>query len=80
MAHAPRSLTSWKTGAPEFSISVFECDLDQARYLLMVERLRRLICAKDSIRVYRICQACAGEVTLLGRGRPVTRDRAFYDV
>ena len=60
--------------------SVFECDLDQARCLLMVERLSKLICAKDSIRIYRICQACASEAILLGRGRPVMRDRDFYEV
>ena len=60
--------------------SVFECDLDPARCLLMVERLRKLICAKDNIRIYRICQACAGEVILLGRRRPVTRPPDFYEV
>jgi len=60
--------------------SVFECDLDQPRCLLMVERLRKLICAKDSIRVYRIWQTCASAVTLLGRGRSVMRDRDFYEV
>ena len=60
--------------------SVFECDLDQTRCAVMVKRLGKLICAKDSIRVYRICQACAGEVVLLGKGRPVTRDPDFYEV
>jgi CRISPR-associated protein Cas2 len=57
--------------------SVFECDLDPARCLLLVERLRKLICAKDSIRIYRVCQACVGEVILLGRGRTVMRDPDF---
>jgi CRISPR-associated protein Cas2 len=60
--------------------SVFECDLDQARCRQMVARLRKLVCAQDSIRVYRVCQACAGEVVLLGRGKPVTRDPDFYEV
>jgi len=46
----------------------FGWDLDQVRCVVMVDQLRKLICAKDSIRIHRICQTC--ESTLLGRGRP----------
>lgn len=60
--------------------SVFECDLDQARSSELMARLRKLVCAQDSIRIYRICQACAGQVNLLGRGRPVADDPDFYQV
>jgi CRISPR-associated protein Cas2 len=60
--------------------SVFECDLDQTRYRQMVTRLRKLVCARDSIRIYRACQACAGEIILLGRSKPVTRDADYYQV
>jgi CRISPR-associated protein Cas2 len=60
--------------------SVFECDLDQARSRKMMVRLSKLVCAQDSIRVYRICQACAGQVTLLGRGRPIADDPDFYQI
>jgi CRISPR-associated protein Cas2 len=60
--------------------SVFECDLNQARYRQLVARLRKLVCAQDSIRVYRVCQACSAEVVLLGRSRPVTKDSDFYEV
>jgi CRISPR-associated protein Cas2 len=60
--------------------SVFECNLDQTRCRQMVARLRNLVCAQDSIRVYRICQACAGEVILLGRGKRVAEDPDFYQV
>ena len=60
--------------------SIFECDLDPAHCLLMVERLRKLICAKDNIRIYRICQSCVREVILPGRGRPVMKDPNFYEL
>jgi CRISPR-associated protein Cas2 len=49
--------------------SVFECGLDQKG----VDELRQRLAAEidpsaDSCRVYRLCEACAGEVVILGRG------------
>jgi CRISPR-associated protein Cas2 len=70
-------LENWGT---RVQYSVFECNLDPARCLLLAEGLRKLICAQDNIRIYRVCQACVGEVILLGQGRPVMRDPDFYEV
>lgn len=49
--------------------SVFECNLDEKALKELVERLDFDIDpATDSCRLYRLCEACAGQVTILGRG------------
>jgi CRISPR-associated protein Cas2 len=49
--------------------SVFECNLDQKALEELVGRLEFDIDpATDSCRLYRLCEACAGEVIILGRG------------
>ena len=49
--------------------SVFECDLDEKGLDELWRRLEPEIDAEtDSCRIYRVCEACAREVTILGRG------------
>jgi CRISPR-associated protein Cas2 len=49
--------------------SVFECNLEDKALEELLERLRLAIePATDSCRVYRLCEGCAGEVRILGRG------------
>ena len=49
--------------------SVFECDLDDKGLDELRDRLATEIdAATDSCRIYRLCDACAGEVLILGRG------------
>lgn len=59
--------------------SVFECDLDDRRTMILKERLARLIAAKDSIRIYRICQACRPRCIAIN-GKPFAKDPPFYEV
>jgi len=49
------------------SVFSFERDLNPTRCLLMAKRLRKLICANDSICINRVCRACAGELIFAGR-------------
>jgi len=71
-----KELENWGQRA---QYSVFECDLDQARAELMVERLRELTLAEDQLRIYRVCEACARESVSV-RGRGFARDPDFYQV
>ena len=49
--------------------SVFECNLDEKALDELLERLQFAIDpAADSCRIYRLCEACAGRVRILGRG------------
>ena len=49
--------------------SVFESDLDRKGLEELCGRLEEAIDpAADSCRIYRICEACAKEVQILGRG------------
>ena len=49
--------------------SVFECNLDEEALAELLGRLDfEIDPATDSCRVYRLCEACAGEVRILGRG------------
>ena len=49
--------------------SVFECNLDAAALEELVGRVEFDIDgATDSCRFYRLCEACAGEVRILGKG------------
>ena len=56
---------------PRVQKSAFECNVKSAAKLrVLVERLCGLIDIQtDTIRVYRICGACATELTLLGIDR-----------
>jgi CRISPR-associated protein Cas2 len=49
--------------------SVFECNLDKKALEELVGRLEFDIDpATDSCRLYRLCEACTGQVRILGRG------------
>ena len=49
--------------------SVFECNLENKGLEELIEKLDFAIDgAKDSCRVYRLCEACAGAVRILGKG------------
>ena len=50
-------------------LSVFECNLDQGEYARMVKRLHKLInCQEDSVRIYRVCERCKSEISIMGLG------------
>ncbi len=59
--------------------SVFECDLTERRTKELSRRLARYLAAGDSIRIYRLCEACR-ERTITHGGKPVTVDKKFYQV
>ena len=49
--------------------SVFECNLDKSALDELMGRLEfEIDPATDSCRLYRLCEACAGEVRILGKG------------
>jgi CRISPR-associated protein Cas2 len=49
--------------------SVFECNLEDKALDELLERLEFAIdAATDSCRLYRLCEGCAGQVRILGRG------------
>lgn len=49
--------------------SVFECDLDERRYLRLKETLDRLIHhEEDSVRYYQLCPRCRRAVEVSGWG------------
>jgi len=52
--------------------SVFDCLLDERRFLQMRHVLATLIDpTADSVRLYRICARCRGQLDVLGAGRLV---------
>lgn len=52
--------------------SVFECDLENAVYNKMTQRLKKLISQdKDNVRLYHLCQTDVKRIAQLGVGRPV---------
>jgi len=57
--------------------SVFECHLDDDKYLELKDGIKGLINPKDDrVRFYRICQACMGRVEISGCGT-VTEEEDF---
>jgi CRISPR-associated protein Cas2 len=49
--------------------SVFECNLDERALEELLGRLEfEIDRATDSCRLYRVCEGCAGEVRILGKG------------
>ena len=58
--------------------SVFECRLDEQTFQQLVHKLKPFAAGnEDSIRVYRICQACLKKVILLGKGEITEQPRFF---
>ncbi|MEB3205702.1 MAG: CRISPR-associated endonuclease Cas2 [Candidatus Sericytochromatia bacterium] len=55
--------------------SVFDCVLDERRFLDMRHILSTLIDpTADSVRLYRLCARCRGQLDILGAGR-IVEDR-----
>ena len=55
--------------------SVFECRLEGAQVAHLSARMAKLVePAKDSVRIYRLCAACAGHVEIQGIGRVTEED------
>lgn len=60
--------------------SVFEANLTAAQFEALRQRLRELInLEQDSLRYYRLCDACRGTALIDGQG-VVTRDEEVYIV
>ncbi len=74
----PKRLTTLHKFMKEFGLntqkSVFECDIDD----IALQRIRaycrdNLDIARDSVRIYKICNRCMGKVIISGRGIKVTQ-------
>ena len=49
--------------------SVFECNVDEKGLRELMDRVEwQIDAATDSCRFYRLCEACAKEVRIIGRG------------
>ena len=47
--------------------SVFECQLTVGQYRAMQARIRKVVSTEeDSVRFYKLCDACAGKVEVIG--------------
>jgi len=58
--------------------SVFEFKIDNNQIKEIIQKLSEIIeKEKDSIRIYRICEGCLKEITIIGSGE-VTKDLDFY--
>ena len=58
-------------------LSVYECDLDEPRYMEMKGGVERLIDKRvDSVRYYRLCKGCLRNVTVCGWGE-ILEDESF---
>lgn len=57
--------------------SVFECDLDKARYKEIYAKLLRLMdgVEEGSIRCYEICQNCQKRIRVIGVEKPLNKYR-----
>ena len=62
--------------------SVFECDLNEREYQALERKMKRMLKLEegDNVRIYRLCGACAGNVTVLGNGLPVEKSVDVYIV
>ena len=74
----PKRLSNMRHFLKEYGLrtqkSVFECDIDE----VAIRRIRaycrdNLDLAKDSVRIYRICNRCINKVVISGRGLKVTQ-------
>ncbi|HOX84345.1 MAG TPA: CRISPR-associated endonuclease Cas2 [bacterium] len=75
-----RLMKKLKDFGPRVQYSVFEADLNPdelPKLRAMLEKVE--LKDNDSIRLYRICRACAAEVKIWGQGE-VTKDKDYYIV
>lgn len=55
--------------------SVFECVVDEYRYIEIKQRIEQIIDMEDdSVRFYSICERCKDKIGVIGRGIYVTDD------
>lgn len=58
--------------------SVFECAIDYNQLEEIKKKAEDIIDKKkDSVRIYRICEGCLKEISILGSGE-ITKDLDFY--
>lgn len=58
--------------------SVFEGEIDEKHLQEMLKRVRKVIAKEeDSVRVYRLCEACLTRTQVIGRGS-LTKDPEVY--
>lgn len=51
-------------------LSVFECNLEKRDFERMVKWIRKEIAEeKDSVRIYKMCEHCKSEISILGLGK-----------
>ncbi len=62
--------------------SVFECDLTEREYRALTKKVARVIDLDegDSVRIYRLCSACAASVEVKGEGPQVEKSVDIYIV
>lgn len=60
--------------------SVFECDLTEREYRVLTKKIMRVVNLDggDSVRIYRLCSACAANVEVKGEGPPVEKSVDIY--
>lgn len=67
-----------KDFGPRVQFSVFEADISESELRRLTKLLAAVDLAKDdSIRLYRVCEACAEKITIWGSGK-VTQDQDYY--
>lgn len=59
--------------------SVFECVLEEVQLESLTRELTGIIDPEDSIRIYRLCEACRKEIKVHGKGKPA-EDPSVYVV
>lgn len=58
--------------------SVFECNLEEKELAALTKRVLKLVDLEDdSVRIYRVCAECKGNIEIHGRGL-VTEDPKVY--
>jgi len=61
--------------------SVFECNLNQVQLKRLLREIGNVIEEKmDSVRVYRLCPACVGQIVALGQASPPAAEVSVYIV
>ncbi len=62
--------------------SVFECNLTEREYRALLKKVERVIQLDDgdSVRIYRLCDACATNIEVRGEGPPVEKSVDVYIV
>lgn len=74
----PKRLTKTHKFLKEFGLntqkSVFECDIDNVGIGIIRDYCReKLDLAKDSVRIYKVCNRCINKVIISGIGLKVTQ-------